>query len=80
VSSNAELKIYGAGILYSIGETDFCLSQKANRVPFDIEAIIAKPVIKDKFQDCYFVLDSMRQLPGSLLIISEKINTLSYAS
>ena len=80
VSTNAELKIYGAGILSSIGETDFCLSEKANRVPFDIETIIAKPVIKDKFQDCYFVLDSIQQLPDSLLIISEKINALSYAS
>ena len=80
VKGNAGLKIYGAGILSSIGETDFCLSEKANRMPFDIETIIAKPVIKDKFQDCYFVLDSMRQLPGSLLIISEKINALSYAS
>lgn len=80
VKQDAELKIYGAGILSSIGETDFCLSEKANRVPFDIETILTKPVIKDKFQDCYFVLDSMQQLPASLLIISEKINTLSYAS
>ncbi|HRN55590.1 MAG TPA: hypothetical protein PLL71_04030 [Agriterribacter sp.] len=80
VQENAGLKIYGAGILSSIGETDFCLSAKANRVPFDIEAILAKPVIKDKFQDSYFVLDSMNQLPGSLLMISEKINALSYAS
>ena len=80
VKEAGELKIYGAGILSSIGETDFCRSEKANRVPFDIETIIASPVIKDKFQDCYFVLDSMQQLPDSLLIISEKINALSYAS
>jgi phenylalanine-4-hydroxylase len=77
VKENGVLKIYGAGILSSIGETDFCLSEKANRVPFDIETIIAKPVIKDKFQDTYFVLDSMQQLLGSLLLISEKINITS---
>ncbi len=80
VQEDARLKIYGAGILSSIGETDFCLSAKANRVPFDIEAILLKPVIKDKFQDSYFVLDSMNQLPDSLLVISKKINALSYAS
>ncbi|MGN6434959.1 MAG: hypothetical protein ACTHMM_00440 [Agriterribacter sp.] len=80
VKEGGRLTIYGAGILSSIGETDFCLSEKANRVSFDIEAILAKPVIKDKFQDSYFVLDSMQQLPDSLLVITEKINALSYAS
>jgi phenylalanine-4-hydroxylase len=80
VKEDNELKICGAGILSSIGETDFCLSDKANRVPFDIETISTKPVIKDKFQDTYFVLDSIQQLRGSLLLISEKINATSYAS
>ncbi len=77
---DGRLKIYGAGILSSIGESNFCLSPKANRVPFDIEAILLKPVIKDKFQNSYFVLDSMNNLQGSLLMISEKINAFSYAS
>lgn len=80
IKENDRLKIYGAGILSSIGETDFCLSEKATRVPFDIETIIASPVIKDKFQARYFVLDSIQQLPASLLLVSEKINALSYAS
>jgi len=64
VRENDQLKIYGAGILSSIGETDFCLSEKATHVPFDLEQIIHTPYIKDTFQEKYFVLDSMEQLVG----------------
>lgn len=66
VRQKGQLKIYGAGILSSIGETDYALSDAARRVPFSIEQIIGKPVIKDKYQDTYFVLESMEQLPLSL--------------
>lgn len=54
-------KIYGAGILSSIGETQFVLSPKANRVPFDLYQILQTPYIKDKFQEQYFVLESLGQ-------------------
>jgi phenylalanine-4-hydroxylase len=62
VKENDELKIYGAGILSSIGETDYCLSAKATRVPFNLETILSTPYIKDKYQEQYFVLESMEQL------------------
>jgi phenylalanine-4-hydroxylase len=62
VRENGEPKIYGAGILSSIGETKFVLSPAANRVPFDLEQVLAMPYIKDKFQEQYFVLDTMEQL------------------
>ena len=55
-------KIYGAGILSSIGETQFVLSPKANRVLFDLYQILQTPYIKDKFQEQYFVLESLGQL------------------
>ncbi len=54
-------KIYGAGILSSIGETQFVLSPRANRVPFDLYEILKTPYIKDKFQEQYFVLESLGQ-------------------
>jgi phenylalanine-4-hydroxylase len=54
-------KIYGAGILSSISETQFVLSPKANRVPFNLYDILQTPYIKDKFQEQYFVLESMGQ-------------------
>lgn len=62
VQENGETKIYGAGILSSVGETKFALSPEANRKPFELERVLASPYIKDKYQELYFVLDSMEQL------------------
>lgn len=55
-------RIYGAGILSSIAETQFVLTPKANRIPFDLYQILQTPYIKDKFQEQYFVLESFGQL------------------
>lgn len=60
------LRIYGAGILSSSGESVYCLGEQPLRVPFDVEDIINTPYIKDKFQEKYFVIDSYRQLYDSL--------------
>jgi phenylalanine-4-hydroxylase len=62
VKEGYRYKIYGAGILSSIGESAFCLSYKARRVPFDLDTILNTPYIKDKYQEQYFVLSSMEQL------------------
>ena len=62
VKENNQLKIYGAGILSSIGETDYCLSNKAVLVPFNLEQILHTPYIKDTFREQYFVLESIEQL------------------
>jgi phenylalanine-4-hydroxylase len=60
------LRIYGAGILSSIGETKYCLSESANLVDFDVERIIRTPYIKDDYQQQYFVIDSFAQLNASI--------------
>lgn len=64
VKEGNAIKIYGAGILSSIGETEFCMSEKATHLPFDIERILCTPYIKDSFQEQYFVLDSIDDLKG----------------
>ena len=66
VQEGEQLKIYGAGILSSIGETAYALSIKPARVPFDVEKIIETPYIKDRFQKQYFVLKNMQQLKACL--------------
>jgi phenylalanine-4-hydroxylase len=60
------LRIYGAGILSSQGESVYCLGSTPQRVPFDVAQIIDTPYIKEKFQEKYFVIDSYRQLYESL--------------
>ena len=72
VQEGPKIKIYGAGILSSIGESAFCLSARANRVPFDLEKVLLTPYIKDKFQEQYFVLYSMTQLKNILKAIEIK--------
>ena len=62
VNENGLTKIYGAGILSSIGETEYSLSDVAVHVPFETKKIINTPYIKDRFQANYFVLEDFDQL------------------
>ncbi|GAA4835716.1 phenylalanine 4-monooxygenase [Algivirga pacifica] len=69
------LRIYGAGILSSRGESDFSLhSEEPKRIPFDVEAIMRTPYIKDKFQPHYFVINSYRQLYDAVPEVEDVIN------
>lgn len=64
------LKIYGAGILSSGGETKYSLSGAGNdaplRVPYNVREMLNTPYIKERYQDKYFVIESYEQLFGSL--------------
>ncbi len=60
------LRIYGAGILSSAGETRFSLSQEPPKHVFDVQAIANTPYRKDVFQDRYFVIESYEQLYQSI--------------
>lgn len=73
VEEDGETKIYGAGILSSIGETAFTLSDAARRLPFDLEKVLDTPYIKDKFQEQYFVLDSLEQLSDILTALDQHL-------
>ncbi len=66
IRENGELKIYGAGILSSAGETKFSLSDEPLHIPYDVRTILNQPYWKDKYQDRYFVIDSLEQLYESL--------------
>lgn len=74
VRENGELKIYGAGLLSSPGETRFSVSDKANHKPFSLEEVIAYPYIIDTYQAQYYVLSGMQQLPQAVTLLREHIN------
>ena len=60
------LRIYGAGILSSKGESVYCLEDpKPNRVGFDLMRIMRTNYRIDDFQECYFVIDDFEQLFGA---------------
>ncbi len=72
IENEKGLKIYGAGILSSSGESTYSLRSKTpSRVPYDVKKIFDTPYIKDKFQEIYFVIDSYEQLFNSLDKIEE---------
>jgi phenylalanine-4-hydroxylase len=66
IRENGELKIYGAGILSSAGETKFSLSDEPLHIAYDVRTIMNQDYWKDKFQDRYYIIDSLEQLFGSL--------------
>jgi len=52
------LKIYGAGILSSFGESHYALeSAKPHRLAFDLERVLRTRYRSDAFQPAYFVID-----------------------
>ncbi|MFT4771816.1 MAG: phenylalanine-4-hydroxylase [Cryomorphaceae bacterium] len=60
------LKIYGAGILSSHGETKFSLSDEPEHLEFDVASVLEQDYDNMKIQDKYFVIESFEQLFQSL--------------
>ncbi len=76
IRESAGLRIYGAGILSSAGETAFSLSKEPLHFEFNVEQILNTPYRKDKFQDRYFIIDSYQQLYESIDEVKESLNTM----
>ncbi|MGG2018391.1 aromatic amino acid hydroxylase [Bacillus sp. S10(2024)] len=64
-------KIYGAGLLSSVGESKYCLTDAVKKVPFSIEACIQTTYDVTKMQPQLFVCQSFEELIDSLEAFSE---------
>ena len=73
IRENGELKIYGAGIISSYGETKNCLSGSTEKFPFDVSHIFNSSFRTDILQDRYFVIDSYEQLYNSIPEIRKQL-------
>ena len=63
IATPAGLRVYGAGILSSAGETQYSLtSPKPRRIAFDLKRLLRTPYKIDDYQDAYFVIESFDQL------------------
>lgn len=71
------LRIYGAGILSSAGETIYCLSDQPQHFEYNVDQILNTPYRKDTFQDRYFIIESYEQLYQSLPEIKRLIAVYS---
>jgi phenylalanine-4-hydroxylase len=66
IREDDKLKIYGAGILSSAGETEFCLGDQPERHPYRIESVLRASYYKHDFQTQYFVIESYEELYESV--------------
>lgn len=63
ITTDAGLRIYGAGIVSSAGESRYALEDdKPNRIGFDLERVMRTNYEIDDFQKSYFVIKSYEQL------------------
>lgn len=63
VRSGAGLRLYGAGIVSSHGESIFALDDPSpNRIGFDLKRVMRTPYRIDDYQQGYFVIDSFDDL------------------
>ncbi len=63
IREDGDLKLYGAGIVSSHGESRFALDDPSpNRIGFDLARVMRTPYRIDDYQQGYFVIDSFEQL------------------
>ncbi len=63
INTGDGLRIYGAGIVSSKGESIYCLESTApNRIGFDLARVMRTRYRIDTYQKTYFVIDSYQQL------------------
>jgi phenylalanine-4-hydroxylase len=68
-----DLKIYGAGIISSAGETMHSLGDSVEHLPYSVATIMQTDFRTDIFQETYFVIDSFESLYASLPEIESRL-------
>jgi phenylalanine-4-hydroxylase len=66
IAEEGQTKIFGAGILSSLGEIPFSLSPSVERRPFVTHEVIATDYDSSKMQELLFVIPSFRFLRGEV--------------
>lgn len=62
-----ELKVFGAGLLSSFGEMEYCFSDNVERRPFSLDEVIATDYDSSRMQDILYVIPSMAALKAAIL-------------
>ncbi len=77
IRENGKLKIYGAGIISSSGETVYSLGDKPKHLNYDVKQILSTPYRKDIFQDRYFIINSYEELYASVDEIRDQLTIMT---
>jgi phenylalanine-4-hydroxylase len=62
IRENGQVKIYGSGLISSQGDAANALSERCERRPFDLDAVVSQSFEIDRLQEVLFVLESFDQL------------------
>jgi phenylalanine-4-hydroxylase len=62
IRERGALRIYGSGLISSIGDAANALGPSCDRRPFVLDDVLAQPFDIDRLQDVLFVLDDVGQL------------------
>ncbi|EDV19726.1 uncharacterized protein TRIADDRAFT_32954, partial [Trichoplax adhaerens] len=70
---NGEIKAYGAGLLSSFGELEYCLSEKPKILPFDPDKVCSTTYPITCYQPTYFLAESFEDAKKKLIAFARKI-------
>ncbi len=68
-----ELRAYGAGLLSSFGELEYCLSDKPKHIPFEPAVTGSTKYPITEYQPVYFVTDSFESAQQKLMCVSYEL-------
>ncbi|MBI3510052.1 MAG: phenylalanine-4-hydroxylase [Bacteroidetes bacterium] len=78
MKDNSQLRIYGAGILSSFGESKHIYSDKVELKKFSIRDVLLQPFHNNEVQNLYFVVEDMNDLwnciPETEKMLSDFVN------
>lgn len=69
-----EIKAYGAGILSSFGELEYCMSDVPKLLPFDPFTASTTPYPVTTYQPCYFVAESFESAKLQMIEFSRSLD------
>ena len=76
IYTRGEVKVFGAGVISSQGETRHALSNSPEKIDFNIEKIFNTDFRTDVLQDRYFIVDSFDQLTHAMSAVEEEVNKI----
>lgn len=62
IEEQGEIKVFGAGLLSSIGEMEFCYSDEVTRLPFDIFDVTQRDYDPTQMQQVVYVIPSVGEM------------------
>jgi phenylalanine-4-hydroxylase len=76
INSEKGMRIYGAGLMSSFGESTSSLGNDIHVLPFDIDKILNQPFKNDEPQSLYFAINDLQQLFDSIQTLKTTVYEL----